>query len=118
VATPPPESGPRTPAGTGEPPTNGSAQTASKPNICETMNIEDVLQQATNQFQAGFSKPALQLISKALLCKQDLKMYRMAVLYACVAKDMTNAKLYFNKLPVQFQTQMTGRCQQEGITLP
>jgi hypothetical protein len=86
-------------------------------NPCATMNVEDVMSQAANQFSAGFPKPALALISKALQCKQDVRMYRFAAMYACAAHDLASAKLYFNKLPAQFQPGVEQRCQQENMNI-
>ena len=120
AATPPPADNPtRPPAGSGgdtaqNPPT---PPTPPKNSICETMNVEDMIGQAQNQFTAGFAKSALQLLTKALTCKQEPRMYRMAALYACVAHDAVNAKLYYAKIPTQFQSQIMQRCQQEGVPL-
>jgi len=82
------------------------------------MNVDDVMSQAANQYAAGFAKAALQLLTKALACKQDVRMYRMAAMYACAAHEASNAKLYYAKVSPQFQPAIVQRCLQEGITLP
>ena len=87
-------------------------------NPCDTMNVDDVMSQAANQYAAGFAKAALALLTKALACKQDVRMYRMAGMYACAAHEASNAKLYYAKVSAQFQPAIVQRCLQEGITLP
>jgi pSer/pThr/pTyr-binding forkhead associated (FHA) protein len=118
AAPPPVDPGTKPPVGSG----GDTAQSSGTPppvksSPCDTMPVDDIVSQAQNQFTAGFAKSALQLLTKALSCKQDVKMYRMAALYACVAHDATNAKLYYAKIPGQFQGAIVQRCQQEGITL-
>jgi hypothetical protein len=73
--------------------------------------------QAINQYQAGFAKAALQLVTKALACKPDVRMYRWAATFACAAHDVAAAKQFYSKVPAQFQTAILQRCQQEGISL-
>ena len=102
------------------PPTSTQVAASGDPAVkgmCERMNIDDVLLQARNQYQAGFPKAALQLLTKALNCRQDERMLRMAGLYACAAHDAQAAKLHYSKVPPQFQTAIVQRCQQEGISL-
>jgi pSer/pThr/pTyr-binding forkhead associated (FHA) protein len=84
---------------------------------CETMVVDDLLQQAENQYRAGYPKPALALLLKVLACKQDVRMYRLAVTYACEGKDPVNAKLYFAKVPAQFQPNLEQKCQQMNIAV-
>ena len=118
--TPPVAPAPRPPAGS----SSGTAQNPTTPPtppknlICDTVNVEEIIGQSQNQFTAGFAKSALALLTKALDCKQDVRMYRMAALYACVAGDAVNAKFYYAKITPQFQSQIVQRCQQEGISLP
>lgn len=90
---------------------------SAKSSSCETMNVDDAMTQAANQYAAGFSRAALQVMAKALLCKQDVRMYRFAATYACAARDAASAKVYFAKVPPQFQPAIVQRCQQEGISL-
>jgi len=82
------------------------------------MVVDDLVLQAQNQFTAGFARSALQLIVKALTCKQDVRMYRYAVTYACTAHDAASAKLYFSKVPPAFQPPLIQKCQLENITVP
>ena len=81
------------------------------------MNVDDALAQAANQYTNGFAGAALQLIGKALVCRQDVKMYRLAATYACAAHDSAAAKLYFGKVPPQFQSSIEQKCQQENTPL-
>jgi hypothetical protein len=123
VATPAvdPNAG-RPPSGSGSDTSPGTATPVTPANknpvpTCETMNIEDLMTQASNQYAAGFSKSALKLVTTALGCKQDVRMYRTAAMYACAAHDAASAKVHFAKVPGQFQSAIIQRCQQEGIAL-
>ncbi|HEX7841636.1 MAG TPA: FHA domain-containing protein [Kofleriaceae bacterium] len=86
-------------------------------SACDTMNVEDLMSQAANQYAAGFFKSALSLVTKVLACKQDVRMYRFAATYACAAHDANSAKAYLVKVPAQFQSAIVQRCQQENITV-
>jgi len=117
AAGPPTDNPPRPPnTGGGETPSTGSAA-PPKQNVCETINVDDIVLQAKNQYAAGFAKTALTTMIKALSCKQDPLMFRQAALYACVAHDASFAKLYYGKLQGQEKSQILGRCLQEGIQL-
>ncbi|MBC7977879.1 MAG: FHA domain-containing protein, partial [Myxococcales bacterium] len=84
-------------------------------NACDTLNVDDLTTQAENQYRAGYPKPALALLVKVLPCKQDVRTYRLAVMYACDGKDAAAAKQYFPKVPAQFQPSLEQKCQQQGI---
>lgn len=86
-------------------------------STCDEMNVEDMLQQAANQYANGFAGSALSLVQKALTCKQDARMYRVAATYACAAHDVPTAKAMFAKVPPQFQAPIEQKCQQEGFNL-
>ncbi|HEX3482957.1 MAG TPA: FHA domain-containing protein [Kofleriaceae bacterium] len=92
--------------------------TSPKGPTCDTILVDDYMSQAANQFSAGFSKSALSLVVKALGCKQNDRMYRMAVTYACAAHDAGVAKQYYGRVSPQFQPPLVQRCQQENIALP
>jgi len=105
----------RPPAGPG----SGSAtQTAVTPpkgnNPCDTMDVDDAMKQAANQFGAGFAKAALQLTVKALACRQNERMYRIATMYACASHDLAAAKVYYNKVSASFQPSLEQKCQEEN----
>jgi len=102
--------------GPANPPPPGDTQ--SKNSGCETMVVDDLMTQAANQFSAGFSKSALSLVVRVLGCKQNDRMYRMAVTYACAAHDVAAAKLYYGRVSPQFQPPLVQRCQQENIAIP
>ena len=87
-------------------------------SVCDVISVDDIVSQAQNQFAAGFSKAALQLITKALACKQDVRMYRFAAMFACAARDLKAAKEYYSKVPPQFQPAIAQRCQVEGLAVP
>ena len=91
--------------------------TQPKANACDSMDVDDVMKQAANQYVAGYAKAALSHVVKALACKQDERMYRFATMYACVARDLASAKLYFAKIPVQYQPSVEQKCQQENINV-
>ena len=98
------------------PPPPGDTQ--PKGPSCDTIVVDDLMSQAANQFGAGFAKSALSLVVKALNCKQNERMYRMAVTYACVAHDAATAKLYYARVSPQFQPPLVQKCQLENITIP
>jgi serine/threonine-protein kinase len=91
----------------------GRAQNSS----CDTMNVDDLIAEAQHQFLSGLSKSALGIITKAFACRQEVKMYRLAALYACAAREATSAKAYFTNVPPQYQSTIVQRCQVEGIIL-
>jgi hypothetical protein len=84
---------------------------------CESVNVDDMMSQAQNQFTAGFAKSALNLVTKALQCQQNARMYRFATAYACAAHDLATAREMFAKVPAQFQAALVQRCQQENLVL-
>jgi len=86
-------------------------------NGCESIDVDALMQQASNQYTAGYAKVALAQVVKALGCKQDGRMYRFAVMYACTAHDLAMAKQYFAKAPAQFQPNLEQKCQQEGLNI-
>jgi pSer/pThr/pTyr-binding forkhead associated (FHA) protein len=90
-----------------------SPATAAGP--CAAVNVDETMQQAANQYATGFAKSALTLVLKALACKQEIRMYRMAAMYACGAHDVTTARLYYKKLDPTIQSPIVQKCQQEGL---
>jgi hypothetical protein len=88
------------------------------PIPCESINVDDAMLRAANQFSAGFARAALSLVVTALGCKQTDRMDRMAVTCACMAHDVAAAKLYCGRVSPQFQPPLVQRCQQESITIP
>ncbi|HEX3766420.1 MAG TPA: FHA domain-containing protein [Kofleriaceae bacterium] len=118
TAAPPPGTDTAHPAAGSNTDTATPSAASQAKNLCETMNVDDVMSQAQNQYQAGFPKAALQLLTKALACRQDVRMFRMAGFYACAAHEAQAAKLYYGKVPAQYQGGIVQRCQQENITIP
>jgi pSer/pThr/pTyr-binding forkhead associated (FHA) protein len=86
-------------------------------NACDSMNVDDLMTQAANQYRAGYPRPALVLVLKVLQCRQDTLTYRFAVMYACDGKDAAVAKQYFPKVPQANQAGLEQKCQQQGISL-
>jgi hypothetical protein len=127
ITAAPARSGNQVPAGQapGSPPSPDTAGGAAEGRravpptpACEIPDVDDAMSQAANQFSAGFYKAALSLVVKALACKQNERMYRAAVTYACAAHDVAAAKLYYGRVSPQFQPPLIQRCQQENITIP
>ncbi|HET7501783.1 MAG TPA: serine/threonine-protein kinase [Kofleriaceae bacterium] len=85
--------------------------------VCVTMDVADLVRQARNQYAAGYPGTALSVITQALTCQQTTEMYRDAAMYACGAHSLSNAKLYFAKVPVSLQSGIEQRCLQEGMKL-
>jgi hypothetical protein len=70
--------------------------------------------QAATQHSRGQSATALELVKKALGCKQSARLYRFAATYACAAHDFDSAKAYLAKLPSSYErTQIEEKCEQE-----
>ncbi|HEU4732444.1 MAG TPA: FHA domain-containing protein [Kofleriaceae bacterium] len=84
---------------------------------CDTINVDDAMTQAQNQYTNGFASAALSVMIKALNCRQTMRMYQLAALYACAARDLANAKTYFGKLTPAQQPPIEQRCQQEGLNI-
>ncbi len=101
------------PAGPGSGSATPTVVTQPRTNGCETMDIDDAMMQAENQFVNGFAKAALQVVKKALVCRQNERMYRIATMYACASHDLATAKIYYNKVSASFQANLEEKCQQE-----
>jgi ABC transport system ATP-binding/permease protein len=115
VATRPPAVGS---AGAGSAAVVAPAQPPQPPAArsgCDGMDVDELMSQAVKQNEAGYAKAALNLVIKALACRQDARMYRFAVTYACAAHDLASAKLYFVKVPKEFQPPLEQKCQQERL---
>ena len=89
----------------------------SPPDACGNVNVDDLVNTAASQYTAGYANAALSLITQALACKEDVRMYRVAAMYACASHDLTAAKLYFAKVPAQYQPPIEQKCQMEGLAL-
>jgi len=87
------------------------------PTMCATMDVDDLMTAAKNQFMAGYANAALSVMTKALQCKQSVQMYRFAATYACAAHEAATARTLFAKVPPQFQAAIEQKCVQEGIAV-
>jgi hypothetical protein len=94
---------------------NTEVTAAAAKSACDTLNADDLISQAENLYRNGYPKRAVALVVKALPCAPEIRNYRWAVMYACDAKDGATAKLYFPKVPTQFQASLEQKCQQQGI---
>jgi hypothetical protein len=95
----------------------GPAAAQGTPSPCASIDVDILESQAATQYSAGFARAALALITKALSCKQDTRMYRLAVLYACTARDATSARLYLSKLAPSQQGLLIQHCIAQGVIL-
>jgi hypothetical protein len=84
---------------------------------CTGTSVEDLVRQATNQYDRGFSAPALRLMRKALACEQNTRLYRLAGLFACAAHDVKAARDLVARIPTASRAPLAQRCAAEGITL-
>jgi len=101
-----------------KPPTGSSSAVPSAgKSACETTNVDELIGQAATQYSDGHAGTALDLMTKALGCRQNVQMYRFAATYACAAHDFKRAKIYFAKVPPQYQAGIEQKCQQEGVPL-
>src|SRR5262249_7363699 len=94
------------------------APSAPTGSACDEVNVDDAVSQAANQYSARFPKSALNLITKAIACKPDARLYRLAAMYACAAREASTAMRYYAKVSAQFQPAIAQRCQQEDIAIP
>jgi outer membrane biosynthesis protein TonB len=92
-------------------------RTTAASSACAAMNVDDLLAQSQNMYTSGYANAALSLVTKALGCKQDVRMYRLAATYACAAHDAKAAQAMFAKVPAQFQGLIEQKCQQENVPL-
>lgn len=103
----------------------GAAIAAGSPQVaiaavsgvaCAADRVDELMYDAADRFVAGDAETALALTVDALACKQDTRMLRMAVVYACVAHD-ESAQRYYDQLPVQFRAAVRQRCLQDNMRL-
>jgi hypothetical protein len=105
-----------TPSNAAAPAGGATAATTVRPAAaCEAVDTEPLVQQAAKLYSDGDAKAALATILRALACKQDGRMFRFAVTYACVARDVATAKQYFTKVAEAFKPNLEQKCQQEGL---
>lgn len=90
---------------------------AAQRGTCSWLDVDDAMDHASRQYSAGFSKAALHIVSKALECRQDARMYRIAAMYACAAHDVSTARAYFVRVPAGLQRGIEQKCRQEGLDL-
>jgi len=79
------------------------------------MDVDDLMTRAAIQYDAGSATSALSFTRVALGCKQSDRMYWLAVMYACAAHDLANARLYFPKVPANLQQGLESKCQRENL---
>jgi hypothetical protein len=84
---------------------------------CDPASVKQFVSRSEQTFVAGFPAAALALINRALVCKQDDQMYRLAALYACAARNAASAQWSYNRLPASARAPIAQRCQRENITL-
>jgi hypothetical protein len=84
---------------------------------CSAASVKQFSDRAERAFNAGFPTAALALVSRALVCKPDDRLYRLAALYACAARDRASAQWSYDRLPAQARPAVAARCQQEKIAL-
>jgi len=82
---------------------------------CAAMDVDDLVTQATTRYTIGYAKEALALVSRALTCKQELRLHRLAAMYACASGDRVKAEYYLAKIPASLQVGITQRCEQERL---
>jgi hypothetical protein len=82
---------------------------------CDSMDVDELMTRAAIQYDAGSATSALSFTRVALGCKQTDRMYWLAVMYACAAGDVANARLYFPKVPSNLQSGLEAKCQRENL---
>ncbi|HEY6174487.1 MAG TPA: hypothetical protein VIX73_08600, partial [Kofleriaceae bacterium] len=89
--------------------------TKQRKEACDSVDVSDLMTRAAIQYDAGSPSSALSLARIALNCKQTDRMYWLAVMYACAARDVANARLYFPKVPANLQPGIEQKCQQANL---
>ena len=89
--------------------------TRARAHGCDSVDVNDVMTRAAIQFDSGSPASALSLTRVALGCKQTDRMYWLAVMYACAARDAASARQYFPKVPANLQSGVESKCQRENL---
>ena len=76
-----------------------------------------MVSQANRQFTNGDPATALTMITRAIACKPDPQLYRLAATFACAAHDPAAADMYFHKIPESLQPAIRKTCKQANIDL-
>ena len=85
--------------------------------FCSDAAVSDMLSQANRQYTNGEPAAALQLVTRAIACKPDVQLYRLAASFACAAHNQAAAEQYFRKIPDSLQPAIRKACQQANIDL-
>jgi hypothetical protein len=86
---------------------------------CDKIDVDEVIAEAATAHAQNYSKAALGLVLKALMCESSARLYRLAVTYACAARDVAVAKQYLAKLPPGAErSRIEEKCQREGLSAP
>ena len=91
------------------PPQNSLSQKA------DCADVNGLMTHASDQYNSGDVKAALTTMRDALACAHTSVMYRMATSYACAARDLDSAKLYFSRISPMYQTDAEKDCKQKGL---
>lgn len=84
---------------------------------CNGPFVENLVSQAAVQYDTGFPASALAIMRKALACEQTTRLYRLAGLFACAARDAKAARDFMTKIPESYRAALAQRCILEGILL-
>jgi eukaryotic-like serine/threonine-protein kinase len=102
--------------------TERTAAAASSPSSsrkqndnCDSLDVDDLMTRAAIKYDAGDATRALSFTRVALGCQPNDRMYWLAVMYACAAHDLANARLYFPKVPANLQSGLETKCQRENM---
>jgi serine/threonine protein kinase len=96
-------------------PSPPSSSRPKRSDSCDAMDVDELMTRAAIQYDAGSATSALSFTRVALGCKQTERMYWLAVMYACAAHDLANARLYFPKVPANLQSGLETKCQRENL---
>jgi len=100
------------------PPVAAPARTVRAERKCSDDIVVAETEEAAHQFASGNPQPALFLMLHVLDCKQDVRLFRIAAVYACAASDEPIARMLFKKLPAApYRNAVEQKCLQNGIDL-
>jgi eukaryotic-like serine/threonine-protein kinase len=97
------------------PPRPAAPPPRPRKDSCDGVDAGELMARAATQYDAGSPSAALSLARVALGCKQTDRMYWLAAMYACAARDVASARLYFAKVPANLQPGIERRCQQDDL---
>lgn len=84
---------------------------------CDDIDVSKVMRNAKSQFDAKNARLALEIVSKALECKQSQLLHRAATFYACRSGNAEAARQHISQVRTEDRSPLSQVCRSEGIVL-